>query len=166
MVYFWARTVPMRPAVMQPAGSVTYASLARSMDSAARHFAEAISDKSKPVAISIHSGSKLLIALLGLLRAGFDVVLASKGVFPHLASAGVSTLVIERDTASWDGGTNIIFDDNWLSIGIKAETYDRPYEQTRFGGNIICFTSGTTGRPKIVVCPQSSWQQRVLCRLT
>jgi acyl-coenzyme A synthetase/AMP-(fatty) acid ligase len=163
MVYFWARTIPMHPAVMLPTGSVTYASLARSMDSAARYFAEAVPDKSKPVAISIHNGSKLVIALLGLLRAGFDVVLANKGVFPNLGSAGVSTLVIERDTAAWDGGTNLMFDDNWLNIGIKAEKYDKPYAHAPSGGgNIICFTSGTTGRPKIVVCPQSSWQHRVL----
>jgi len=153
----------MRPAIMEPVGSITYASLARAVNAAAEHFAEKIADKSKPVAISIPTGSKMLVALLGLLRAGFSVVLASKTVFQHLSSAGATTLIFERNTAALEGGVNIPFDDNWLSFGFKPEKPSKPIADTRTKGrDILCFTSGTTGRPKIVVCPKSSWQQRVL----
>jgi acyl-coenzyme A synthetase/AMP-(fatty) acid ligase len=163
MVYFWARTIPLHPAVIEPAGSINYASLAQAVESAADYYARNIEDKSKPVAVSIQTGSKLLVALLGLLRAGFSVVLGNKPVFQHLSSAGANTLVFERDTAALEGGTNIPFDDNWLSFGIRADKQNKPIPQTRTnGGDILCFTSGTTGRPKVVVCPQSSWQQRVL----
>ena len=105
----------------------------------------------------------MLVALLGLLRAGFDVVLANNALLKHLPSTGANTLVYERDGVTLDGGTNILFDENWQSFGTKAETENRPLPRSRTeGGNILCFTSGTTGRPKAVVCPQNSWQQRAL----
>ena len=47
--------------------------------------------------------------------------------------------------------------------GTAADKQPKPPPQSRTtGGNIMCFTSGTTGRPKVVVCPPRSWQQRVL----
>ena len=163
MVYYWARTTPLRPAVIEPTSSITYASLAHAVEIAADHFAKNIADKSKPVAISIQSGSKMLVAMLGLLRAGFSAVLANKPVFQHLTSTGANTLVFERDSATLDGDVNITFDDNWLSFGTKAATENKPLPRSKTnGGNILCFTSGTTGRPKVVACPQSSWQQRVV----
>jgi len=69
MVYFWARTSPRRPAVIEPAGSMTYAAFAHAVEAAAEHFAQNIADKPRPVAVSIQTGSKMLVALLGLLRA-------------------------------------------------------------------------------------------------
>ena len=163
MVYFWARTIPQRPAVIEPTGSITYANLAYAVEAAAEHFARNIPDRSKPVALAVLTGSKVLVALLGLLRAGFSVVLANKAVFKDLSSTGANTLVFERDSATWDGGANVEFDDNWLSFGTKAETEKRSLPRSRTENrNILCFTSGTTGRPKVVICPQSSWQQRVL----
>jgi acyl-coenzyme A synthetase/AMP-(fatty) acid ligase len=162
-IYFWARTIPLHAAVIEPAGSITYSSLAHAVESAAKHFTQNIADKSKPVAVSINTGSKMLVAVLGLLRAGFSVVLANKTVFKHLSSTGANTLVFERNTASLEGYANIPFDDNWLRVGINSEKENKPIPQTRTeGGDILCFTSGTTGRPKVVVSPQSNWLQRVL----
>ena len=165
VVYFWARAIPLRPAVIEPAGSITYASLARAVETAAEHFAANIPDKSKPVAISFNSGSKMLVALLGLLRAEFNVVLAYKTVFKHLSSVGTSTLVFERGTPELEGANNIPFNDSWISFGIKPDTQKPIHQTTPRGGNILCFTSGTTGRPKLMVCPQRSWQQRIVLPL-
>ena len=163
IIYFWARATPLRPAIIEPATRISYAGLAHAVEAASEYFTRNISDKSKPVAISIQTGSKMLIALFGLLRAGHSVVLAYKNVFKELEAVGTNTLVFERDGAQLDGGTNIPFDDNWLSAGTTAERQGKPLPATKtIGGNILCFTSGTTGRPKPIVCPQSSWQQRVL----
>jgi acyl-coenzyme A synthetase/AMP-(fatty) acid ligase len=163
MVYYWARAVPQRPAVMEPTGSITYASLAHAIEAAAEYFTGNIEEKSKPIAVSFNTGSKMLVALLGLLRAGFSVMLANEAVFKHLSSAGVNTLIFEHGGTTLAGSANIPFDENWISLGRKAETEKKPLPRTKTnGGNIHCFTSGTTGRPKVVVCPQSSWQQRVL----
>jgi acyl-coenzyme A synthetase/AMP-(fatty) acid ligase len=163
MVYYWARTIPLRPAVIEPQGVVTYASLAQATELAAEHFARAIVDRSKPVAISTTSNSKMLIAILGLLRAGFSAVLAYKAVIDHLPSVGVDTLVCERDDATLTLGTIVLFDDSWLRFGTNAIERDLPIPQASMkGGDIFCFTSGTTGRPKTVTCPQEAWQERMM----
>src|SRR6478672_11186895 len=107
MVYFWARTSPRRPAVIEPAGSMTYAAFAHAVEAAAEHFAQNIADKPRPVAVSIQTGSNML--------------------------------VYERDGVTLDGGTNILFDENWQSFGTKAETENRPLPRSRTeGGNILC----------------------------
>jgi acyl-coenzyme A synthetase/AMP-(fatty) acid ligase len=163
MVYFWARTMPQRPAIIQPEGIVTYATLAQAIEAAAEHFARNILDRSNPVAVSVSTGSKMLVASLGLLRAGFSVVPATKTLFEHLASIGANTLVCERDGDKLSQGMNILFDDSWLSFGANAERQDKPIPRTKTkGGDIICFTSGTTGRPKKVVWTNAAWEQRML----
>ena len=81
----------------------------------------------------------------------------------HVSFLGVNTLIFERGGTTLSGRANIPFDDNWIGFGSKAEMEKKLLPRTKTkGGNILCFTSGTTGRPKVVVCPQSSWQQRVL----
>ena len=163
MVYFWGRTTPLRPAILEPTGGITYANLAHAVEAAAEHFARAIPDRSKPVAISIRTGSKMLVAMLGLLRAGYNVVLANPSLYKELPAVGANTLVFERDGSPLDGGNNVLFDDSWLSAGAKDRNQSKPIPLTKTsGGDILCFTSGTTGRPKVVACPQSSWQQRVI----
>jgi acyl-coenzyme A synthetase/AMP-(fatty) acid ligase len=163
MVYFWARTMPQRPAVIQPEGIVTYRALAQAIESAAEYFARNIPDKSKPVAVSVATGSKMLVASLGLLRAGFNVLPATKTLFEHLPSAGANTLVYERDGATLDGGTNILFDETWLTIGTNSRKLDTPIREMKTkGGHIIYFTSGSTGRPKKVAQTLADWEQRML----
>jgi len=163
VLYYWARTAPMRPAVIEAGGVVTYAGLAEAVEAAAEQLAASITNKSKPVALSVRSGSKMLIGLLGLLRGGFDVALVHQGLLKELSAIGTTTLVFERDTPTLDGGENIVFNEAWLKLALRADTGNKPLPITKTqGGNIICFTSGTTGRPKPVVCPPASWQHRVL----
>ena len=121
VVYYWARSAPLRPAFIETSGVVTYATLANGIEFAAEHFAASIEDRSRPVALCIASGSKMLTALLGLLRAGFDVVLSGTNVFKELKPLGTTTLVYERDLPTLDGAQNIMFDDNWLHFGFAAE---------------------------------------------
>jgi acyl-coenzyme A synthetase/AMP-(fatty) acid ligase len=162
-VYFWARTSPLRPAIIEPAGIITYAALAHATEAAAEHFVRSMVDKSKPVAVWLPTGSKMLAAVFGLLRGGFNVVLAYKAVFEHLPSTCANTLVCELNGEKLDWGSNIVFDDSWIKYGSDAAKNGKPIPQPRAkGGDIVCFTSGTTGRPKTVVCSQRSWEARVL----
>jgi acyl-coenzyme A synthetase/AMP-(fatty) acid ligase len=162
ITYFWARTIPLRPAVIEPNGAVTYAALAHAVEAAAAHFARNVVDRSKPVAVWMPTGSKMLVAVLGLLRAGFNVVLASRAVIKELPAAGASTVVCERDGPKPDSGGVLLFDDAWISFGATAAKFDKPLPHVSTPeGDIICFTSGTTGRPKTVICPARSWQRRV-----
>jgi acyl-coenzyme A synthetase/AMP-(fatty) acid ligase len=108
----------------------------------------------------------MLVALLGLLRDGFDVVLVNSSLFKELAPIRAATLVFERGTPMLEGGENIAFNEAWLDADPKATKKSRPILVTNAsGGNILCFTSGTTGRPKLVVCPPTSWQERVILPL-
>ena len=163
MVYFWARTMPQRPAIIQPEGIVTYATLAQAIEAAAEHFARNILDRSNPVAVSVSTGSKMLVASLGLLRAGFSVVPATKTLFEHLPPIGINTLVYERNGTTLDGATNIAFDDAWIRSGTTAAEQDKPIPQVMSADmEVIFFTSGTTGRPKQFLYTQRAWDERML----
>ena len=167
MIYFWARTTPRRPAVIQPDGIVTYLALAQGIESAAEYFASTILDRSKPVTVSVPSASKMLVAGLGLLRAGFDVIMASKTDLEHLPAADTNTLVYERGSATLEGRTNILFNESWLSTGANASSSGKPLRQTRTKDtDVFFFTSGTTGRPKRIVRTQKAWEQRILFNST
>jgi acyl-coenzyme A synthetase/AMP-(fatty) acid ligase len=158
MVYFWARTMPQRAAVIQPDGIVTYKALAQGIESAAEHFARNIPDKSKPVTVSLLSAPRMLIASLGLLRAGFNIIVTSQ---PENTLPDDSvTLVYERGGTTLSDRTNIMFDDSWLRVNAGAAK-PLPQPRTR-NADIYFFTSGTTGRPKKVVRTQQAWDQRIL----
>jgi long-chain acyl-CoA synthetase len=163
MVYFWARTTPRRPAIIQPDGLVTYLALAQGIESAAEYFAASILDRSNPVTVSLPSASKMLVAGLGLMRAGFDVIMASKADLEHLTAAETHTLVYERGGTTLDGRTNILFNESWLSTGANVPSTGKPLRQTRTKDtDVFFFTSGTTGRPKRIVRTQKAWEQRIL----
>jgi acyl-coenzyme A synthetase/AMP-(fatty) acid ligase len=163
MVYFWARTMPQHPAVIQPDSIMTYANLADAVEAAAASFARDIVDKSKPVAVSIASGPKMLVASLGLLRAGFSIILAYPDLFEHLSSTGTRTLVHERGSATLAGGINILFDETWLTADTNVGKRDRPFRKSGPEEcTITCFTSGSTGRPKRVIWTRSAFESRML----
>ncbi|HLH98353.1 MAG TPA: fatty acid--CoA ligase family protein [Xanthobacteraceae bacterium] len=164
MVYFWARTTPRRAALIQPNGIVTYLALAQAIEAAAEYFAANVLDRSKPVTVAISTPSKMLVASLGLLRAGHDVIMAGKMDLAYLPIAESNTLVYERGEAPPDGRTNILFNESWLTTGPNISSLARPpLRQLRTrNGNIFFFTSGTTGRPKRIVRTQAAWEQRIL----
>ena len=163
MVYFWARTIPRRPAIIRPEGIVTYGALADSIETAADNFSRTILDRDKPVAIAIESAASMLVASLGLMRAGFSIVPVSKLQLEHLPQTGANTLVYERGGVTLAGGTNILFEESWLSAGTRASQGRRAYGRPRTDdAHAIFFTSGTTGKPKPIVETQQAWQERIL----
>jgi len=167
MVYFWARTQPKHPAVIVPGGMVSYLALAQGIERAAEHFARSILDRSKPVTVSISNAPKLLVASLGLLRAGFDIIVAGKAELTHLPPGDTSVLVYERGGQTFDDRTNIVFDESWLFMGARVVAPAQPLRQPRTAAaDIFFFTSGTTGRPKRIVRTQKAWEQRILFNST
>src|SRR5688572_8229128 len=107
MISYWGRTIPQHPAIIRAEGFVTYAALAKSMETAADNLSRAVLDRDKPVAVAMEDALAMLAACLGLTRAGFNVVPASKQLLEHLPQVGVGTLVHQRGGATLDGGTNI-----------------------------------------------------------
>jgi len=167
MVYFWARTMPQHPAVIQPEGVVTYQALAQGIERAAEHFARNIADRSKPVTVSLPSAPKMLIASLGLVRAGYSIIVASPANLAHVLAAESNTLVYEREGTSLGDRTNILFDEGWLEFGAGSLRPKQPLPHPRMqSAEVFFFTSGTTGRPKRIVRTQQAWNQRILFNAT
>jgi acyl-CoA synthetase (AMP-forming)/AMP-acid ligase II len=160
MVYFWARAMPRRPAVIQPEGIVTYRALAHAIEAAAAHFARSIPDRTKPVAVALDSPPKMLVASLGLLRAGYSIVPANKALLEHLPSTGADTLVTERGGASFAAGSNVLFNESWLGSGAGQGSLPRLIRIPQ--ADTILFTSGTTGKPKKFVKTRNAWDERML----
>lgn len=167
MVYFWARSMPLRPALILPEGVITYRSLAQGVERAAEYFARSISDNSKPITVSLQVAPKLLIASLGLQRAGFPVIIATKTEFEHLPSSETNALVHQKGDTFFEGRTNLLFDESWLQIGANPLQQAKSFSQPRTKDtDIFFFTSGTTGRPKRIIRTQKAWEQRILFNST
>ena len=109
----------------------------------------------------------MLIASLGLLRAGFNIIVAGKNELPHIPPGDSNTLVHERGETTWSERTNIVFEESWLELSANAPRQSRPLSQPRTrDADIFFFTSGTTGRPKRVVRTQQAWEQQILFNST
>jgi len=113
--------------------------------------------------VSLTSPPKMLIASLGLLRAGFNIIVAGKNELAHISPTESDTLVHERGETAFNGQANIMFEESWLELGAAAPRVIRSLSQPRTrNADIFFFTSGTTGRPKRVVRTQQAWDQRIL----
>jgi acyl-coenzyme A synthetase/AMP-(fatty) acid ligase len=162
MIYFWARTMPQRPAIIHPGGIVTYRALTQQIERPAEHFARNIPDKSKPVTVSLASAAKMLIASLGLLRAGFSIIVAGKNELAHVSAGDSNILVYEEGQTNLVDRTNIVFDESWLEAGAGAPQPSQPPSRPRTGDADIFFVSaGTTGRPNRVVGMQHAFDRRI-----
>jgi acyl-CoA synthetase (AMP-forming)/AMP-acid ligase II len=163
MIYFWARTMPQRPAVIQHDVTLSYGALAEGIESAAAYFAANIPDKSKPVMVSLSSAPKMLIASFGLLRAGCPIIIGNPQEFAGIPPSESDTRVYERGETAMGDRTNIAFDESWLKAGGGDTRAKRPLgrSRTRYC-DVFFFSSGTTGRPKRIVRTQRGWDARML----
>src|SRR5207248_4338614 len=100
-------------AIIQPELTVNFGQLRAAIEAAAEHFLRSGLDNGTPIAVANSNPAKMLIASLGLLRAGLSVVPVNEGLLQSLSSVGVTTLVGERDGIVLNAGTTILFDDGW-----------------------------------------------------
>lgn len=160
-IYFWRRTTPEHPAIISPKDIISYARLAQAIESAADYFELNIRDKSKPVGVLINSRSTMVVAILGLLHAGFTVVPVDPTSFSNLKEMNSGALVHEPGCTTLSGGTNLLFDDFLLKKSMQHQSQYRPRPKGP-QGKFIYFSSGTTGKPKPVVFDESRFNQQQL----
>src|SRR5262249_15397973 len=73
-----------------------------------------------------------------------------------------STLVAERDGIVWPDHDTIPFDHAWQSAGSGRAGMRPVTAPASRNGDTIFFTSGTTGKPKMIVQTPAAREQRIL----
>jgi acyl-coenzyme A synthetase/AMP-(fatty) acid ligase len=123
-------------------------------------------DTGEPVAVSIANPSYFLAAIFALFRCGFSVAPVNPPLFIHLQSAGIRNLIYDAQGLVLSGGRNIRFDMSWLPPAAPPAAR-KPYRHQPAGdGDLIGFTSGTTGLPKPIVRSMRALSERYSSPIT
>ena len=148
-----ATQYPDRPAVVWAEGSISYAELDARSSSVARALRAAGLDSNEPVGLFLESSVELIIAALGVWKAG-GAYLPIDPAYPTdrctyiLSDSDAPVLITRRDLASSLGAGT------WMTLPIDEISLPIPVEGTIFqpvtADNLayIIYTSGSTGRPK------------------
>jgi acyl-coenzyme A synthetase/AMP-(fatty) acid ligase len=145
MIFYWAKTKPNHLAVIQSDAILTFATLAERVDSVARKITELNLDPDEPVAVLIEHRTRQLIVCFALLHLGYTIAPAYAGLLPHLQASGIDTVIHDRKAGAPRASKNIYFDDSWFRpVAPQRESKPRRREI----GDLIFFTSGSTGVPK------------------
>lgn len=165
MIFYWAKTDPHRHAVIQPELVTTYQALADAIELTADRIDQLGLDRQEAVGVSVASPSFFIVVAFALLRGGYNAALVRPALLPLLQSAGIRNLIYDSQGLMLSGGRNIRFDPSWLSSTAQNET-KRAYRKPIKSGDVIFFTSGTTGLPKKVLQPSEALDQLLKYPLT
>jgi acyl-coenzyme A synthetase/AMP-(fatty) acid ligase len=161
MIYFWARTAPHRPAIIQSSMVTTFQGLADGIESISERIDRLNLNKREPVAVSIDNPAYMLATAFALLRSGYSVAPVNARLYPHLAGAGIHGMIYDTGDQVPSGGRNIRFDTSWLYSARQPATTRSYRKRPTENPNLIFFTSGTTGVPKKVVQSAEALDQRL-----
>jgi len=96
-IYFWARTVPNRLAIIQSEMVTTYQGLADAIESIGERIDRLNLDKREPVAVCLANPSFMIAAIFALTRGGYSVAPVTTRLYSHLAGAGVRNLIYDTE---------------------------------------------------------------------
>jgi acyl-coenzyme A synthetase/AMP-(fatty) acid ligase len=162
VIAFWAKINPRRPAIIQPDLILTYSAFADSVHFVSRRISELNLDRNEPVAVSIESPARQLVACFALLHAGYSAAPINQGTLPHLRKAGINNVLYDKDGQVLSGGRNIRFDDRWLTARPSSSDAARPIGADAASDlQTIFFTSGSTGLPKKIVQSSEALAERL-----
>jgi acyl-coenzyme A synthetase/AMP-(fatty) acid ligase len=157
MILYWARTDPHRPALIQPELITSYQALADAIESIGERIEQLSLGRQEVVGVSIAAPSFFVATVFALLRSGHNAALLHRSLLPLLQPSGIRHLIYDTHGHMLSGGKNIRFDESWLP---KPHAERRPYRKRPIeGGDLISFTSGTTGLPKKVAQTGKALQQ-------
>jgi acyl-coenzyme A synthetase/AMP-(fatty) acid ligase len=149
MIRYWARTDPNRPALIQPDLVTSYQALAIAIDSIGGRIAKMGFGPREVVGVALNNPSIFVATVFALLRDGKNAALLNRTLLPLLQPAGIRNLIYDVQGQILSGGKNVRFDPSWLA---KPNTEHLADPDRRVeGGDLVYFTSGTTGLPKKVV---------------
>jgi acyl-coenzyme A synthetase/AMP-(fatty) acid ligase len=164
MVFHWARMDPHRLAIVLPDMVTTYAGLADAVDSISNRIDQLGLDPSEPVATALANPALTIAVTFALLRSGFSVAPANRGLIKHLQVNGVRNLIYDVEGFVASGGRNIRFDNSWLPA---TPSEGHAWRRHLVGDvSFIQFTSGTTGLPKKSVLTRRGLDARLAAMRT
>jgi acyl-coenzyme A synthetase/AMP-(fatty) acid ligase len=178
MVFYWARIAPHQPAIILPELVTSYAGLADAIDSISNRIDQLGLDPREPVATAIGNPALAVAVMFALMRSGFSVAPANRGLIKHLQPNGVRNLIYDTEGFVASGGRNIRFDNSWLpapsngkasntSAGNTSTCNTSTWRRRLVGDvDVILFTSGTTGMPKKFVQRRRGFDERMAWQRT
>lgn len=161
MIFFWARSNPEQPALIQPDMVMTYRELAESIDTISQRVAHYGFNKEEPVAVSIHQPIQKLAVCCALWRNGISVAPVSPSALPYLRVNDIYNVIFTGEGLMLSGGRNIRFEDSWLKRDGKPTAKPPPRESLADRADTIFLTPDATGRPKKVIMPSSALMARL-----
>ena len=167
------KTHPGRIAVSVPSETLTYEQLNRRVNRLANAILLDIGDKQEPVGVLLAKGLPLIVAVLGVLKAGKSYVLVDP-YFPAerinyiLNHAQARLVLCYGDTPTMDrqlacGGRHLL---NFQSFTGNEPAHDPGLAIPCKAPAAIHYTSGSTSEPKGVIQSHEGILHRVLCETT
>jgi len=166
MIAYWARIDPHRHAMIQPELITTYQALATAIESTTDRLEQLGLDRQEVVGVSVANPSFLVVAVFALLRSGYNVALLRRALLPLVQRAGIRNLIYDSQGLMLSGGRNIRFDPSWLSSTGEKRSGRAHRKPPIESGDMIFFTSGTTGLPKKVIQSSAALDQLLKYPLT
>jgi non-ribosomal peptide synthetase component E (peptide arylation enzyme) len=162
MIFFWARSKPEQPALIQPDMVVTYRELAEAIETVSRRVEHYGFNNAEPVAVSIYQPIQKLAVCFALLRRGISVAPVSRAALPHLRPNGISNLIFTGEGMMMSGGRNIRFEDSWLKRDGKSSTNGYSARESLVSSaDTIHLLPGAPGGPKKTIVPSSALMARI-----
>lgn len=159
---YWAKLFPQRLAVMLPNMAITYQAMAQAIEAVSERIQRLQLDPSEPFAVFIDDPAKLIAVCFALVRNGISCAPAPHATIAQLKANTINSLIFSGPRDALADGQNIRFDDSWLRPSRMANTSpDAAAKDSAAYGDLIFFTSGTTGVPKKVIMSSRAFIERV-----
>jgi acyl-coenzyme A synthetase/AMP-(fatty) acid ligase len=160
---YWAKVYPQRLAVLLPYMAITYQAMAEAIEAISQRVVELQFDRLEPVAVFIEDPAKLITICFALVRNGISCAPQPQATIAHLQTNNIKTAIFSDAGDVMLNGRNVRFDDSWLkprapSSSAPALAPSNPSDY----GDIIFFTSGSTGVPKKVIMSSDAFIERVI----
>ncbi|TCJ02476.1 o-succinylbenzoate--CoA ligase [Cytobacillus praedii] len=164
----WAYTHPDRTAVITDNGKVTYRRLHKMVDSAAQKIQEKLQGKKgERIAILSHNRIEYIVLLFAIAKiecvaVPLNIRLSAKELIFQLNDSGSRIIFAEKENAEF--AVSLVEQSNLECLEFMEELChgspgEYPNPESRIDEDapyIICYTSGTTGKPKGAVLTQSN----------
>ncbi|KOP81258.1 o-succinylbenzoate--CoA ligase [Cytobacillus solani] len=163
----WAYTHPDRTAIITDNEKVSYKQLDRMIDSAARKIQEKLKGRNgERIAILSHNRMEYIILLFAIAKAEcvaipLNIRLSAKELIFQLNDSGSKIIYAEKENAEFAASLveqSELEDLAFMEDLCQGTQTSAPFECTidEEAPYIICYTSGTTGKPKGAVLTQSN----------